>query len=71
MAKAKLYEVYIFKISIKMWFFRCNYWYQKFDFLEFRLLFSRVASFKHELFEGRVDASSKSFFFLIKEACFP
>ena len=40
-----------------MRFFRCNYWYQNFNFLELRLLLSRVtpyySSLLFELFENR------------------
>ena len=32
MGKTKLDETYIFKISIKMRFLSCNYWYQNFVF---------------------------------------
>ena len=39
MGKTKLDETYIFKISIKMRFFWCRYWYQKiFRFSFFRVL---------------------------------
>ena len=45
MGKTKLDETYIFKISIKMRFFWCNYCYQNSTFLEFQLLLSRVTPY--------------------------
>ena len=54
MGKTKLDETYIFKISIKMRFFWCSYWYQNSVFQTFgyywaRLLLTTVRY--HELFD--------------------
>ena len=49
MGKTKLDQTYIFKIGIKMRFFWCSYWYQKFHFLDFWLLLSRVAPYYSSL----------------------
>jgi len=51
MGKTKFDETYIFKISIKMRFFWCSFWYQNFlvHFLGFWLLLSRVAPYYSSL----------------------
>ena len=45
MGRIKLDGTYIFKISIKIRFFLCIYWYQNLVFLEIRLLLSWVAPY--------------------------
>ena len=55
MGKTKLDEIYIFKISIKMQFFWCSYWYQNSIFVSFGYYWagSLLTTVRyHELFDA-------------------
>ena len=59
MAKTKLDETYIFKISIKIRFFWCSYWYQNSIFLSFGYYWAGsllITVRYHELFDNELDA---------------
>ena len=49
MTKTKFDETFIFKISMKIWFFFMYILASKFRFLEFRLLLSQVAPYYSSL----------------------